>query len=137
MSTGSHLTISQLAEKAGIPTTTVRYYERIGLVQPEDRSAGNYRLYGRASLDKLKFVRAAQAIGFTLEDTRVLLVDESGSPPKCGSVQGLIEDRLTDVEERLKDLRHVRKVLKSAMEQCRTQKPSDCCLVVEELRTSG
>ena len=137
MSTGSHLTISQLAEKAGIPTTTVRYYERIGLVEPEERSAGNYRLYGRASLEKLKFVRAAQAIGFTLEDTRALLADESGSAPKCGAVRSLIEDRLADVEERLKDLRHVRKVLKSAMEQCRTQKPSDCCLVVEELRTSG
>ena len=137
MSTGSHLTISQLAEKAGIPTTTVRYYERIGLVQPEDRSAGNYRLYGRASLDKLKFVRAAQAIGFTLEDTRVLLVDESGSPPKCGSVQGLIEDRLTDVEERLKDLRHIRKVLKSALAQCQQQKETDCCHVVDRLRGSS
>lgn len=134
MSTGSHLTISQLAEKAGIPTTTVRYYERIGLVEPEDRSAGNYRLYGRASVEKLKFVRAAQAIGFTLEDTRALLADESGSPPKCGAVQGLIEDRLSDVEQRLKDLRHVRKVLKSALEQCRQQKQTDCCHVIAGLK---
>ena len=130
----SQLTISQLAEKAGIPTTTVRYYERIGLVEPEDRSASNYRLYSRASLDKLRFIKAAQAIGFTLEDTRALLTDESGSPPKCGPVQGLIEDRLADVEERLKDLRHVRKVLKSALEQCQQQKKSDCCHVVEGLR---
>ena len=134
MSTGSHLTISQLAEKAGIPTTTVRYYERIGLVEPEDRSAGNYRLYGRASLDKLKFVRAAQAIGFTLEDTRALLADESGSAPKCGAVQGLIEDRLADVEERLKDLRHVGKVLKSALVECQQQKNTDRCQVVDRLR---
>ncbi len=136
MSAGNQFTISQLAERAGIPTTTVRYYERIGLVEPEDRSAGNYRLYSRASLDKLKFIRAAQAIGFTLDDTRALLADESGSPPKCGAVQGLIEDRLADVEQRLKDLRHVRKVLKSALEQCRQQKPSDCCHVVERLRST-
>ncbi len=134
MSADRQFTISQLAEKAGIPTTTVRYYERIGLVEPEDRSAGNYRLYSRASLNKLKFIKAAQTIGFTLEDTRALLADESGSPPKCGAVQGLIEDRLADIEQRLKDLRHVRSVLKSALEQCRQQKKSDCCHVVEGLR---
>ena len=136
MSTRGRFTISQLAESAGIPTSTIRYYERIGLVEPEDRSAGNYRLYSRASLEKLKFIRAAQSIGFTLDDTRALLADESGSPPKCGAVQGLIEDRLADVENRLKDLRHVRKVLKSALEQCREQKQSDCCHVVEGLRSS-
>ena len=136
MSDPNRLTISQLAERAGIPTTTIRYYERIGLVEPEDRSAGNYRLYSRASLDKLKFIKAAQAIGFTLDDTRALLADESGSPPKCGDVQGLIEDRLADVEERLKDLRHVRKVLKSALEQCQQQRKTDCCHVVEGLRNA-
>lgn len=134
MSAGNQFTISQLAEKAGIPTTTVRYYERIGLVEPEDRSEGNYRLYSRASLEKLKFIKAAQAIGFTLGDTRALMADESGSPPKCGAVQDLIEDRLTAIEERLNDLRHVRKVLKSALEQCQQQKKSDCCHVVEGLR---
>jgi len=128
-------TISQLAKQADIPTTTVRYYERIGLVEPEDRSHGNYRLYGSDSLKKLRFIRAAQAIGFTLEDVKSLLADDDGETPTCGSVQGLIEDRLADVEQRLKDLRHVRKVLKSALEQCHQQKKSDCCHVVEGLRS--
>ncbi len=58
-------TISQLAKAADVPTTTVRYYERIGLVQPDDRSQGNYRLYRNDSLRKVKFIRAAQAIGFS------------------------------------------------------------------------
>lgn len=129
------LTISQLAKQADIPTTTVRYYERIGLVEPEDRSQGNYRLYGNESLSKLKFIRAAQAIGFTLEDVKALLADEDGDTPTCGSVQGLIEARMADVEERLKDLRHVRRVLKSALEQCHQQKKSDCCQVVAGLRS--
>lgn len=133
MSGRSQYTISQLAERAGIPTTTLRYYERIGLVEAEDRSAGNYRLYGKSTLAKLRFIRAAQAIGFTLEDTRSLLGDATGSP-KCGDVQGLIEDRLSDIEDRLKDLRHVRKALKSALGQCHKQKHSDRCHVVESLR---
>ena len=70
----SQYTISQLSKAAEIPTTTVRYYERIGLVEPEDRSQGNYRLYSNESLKKLKFIRAAQAVGFTLEDVKLSLI---------------------------------------------------------------
>ena len=130
------LTISELAKAADIPTTTLRYYERIRLVEPEDRSCGNYRLYGDQSLKKLKFIRAAQAIGFTLEDVKSLLADDEGNAPTCGNVRGLIEARLTDVEERLKDLRHVRKVLKSALAQCQDQKQTECCHVVTELKAN-
>ena len=130
------LTISELAEAAGIPTTTLRYYERIHLVEPEDRSCGNYRLYGDQSLKKLNFIRAAQAIGFTLEDVKSLLADGKGKTPTCGNVQSLIEARLTDVEERLKDLRHVRKVLKSALDQCQNQEPTACCHIVKQLQAN-
>lgn len=61
-------TIGQLARAVGVPTSTVRYYERIGLLQPDGRTAGNYRLYGKEALECLRFIRAAQATGFTLED---------------------------------------------------------------------
>ncbi len=126
-------TISQLAKSAGIPTSTIRYYERVGLVEPEERSQGNYRLYSDESLKKLKFIRAAQATGFTLDDVKALLLDDSGGTPTCGNVRGLIEDRLTDTERRLTDLRHVRRVLKSALQQCEQQEKSDCCDVVAGL----
>ncbi len=127
------LTISQLARAAAVPTTTVRYYERIGLVEPEGRSQGNYRLYGEESLNKLKFIRAAQATGLTLDDVKVLLSDGAGGFPDCGTARGLIEARLADIENRLKDLRHVRRVLTAALEECRQQEKTDCCHVVEKL----
>ncbi len=130
----NNYTISQLAKAAEIPTTTIRYYERIGLVEPDNRSQGNYRLYSGESLNKLKFIRASQAIGFTLEDVKALLYDDDGSIPTCDNVQSLIEERLADIEQRLKDLRRVRKVLKNALEQCQTQKKTDCCQVVAELK---
>jgi len=131
------LTISQLAKAAEIPTSTIRYYERISLIQPEDRSAGNYRLYGDESLQKLKFIKSAQSIGFTLEDVKALLSDDAGKAPTCGNVQGLIEDRLSDVEKRIKDLQHVRRVLKSALKKCLTQKRTDCCQVIENLHSQS
>ena len=126
-------TISQLARAADVPTTTVRYYERIGLVEPEDRSAGNYRLYSNESLGKLKFIRAAQAIGFTLDDVKSLLTGNNNASPACGDVQTLMEDRLVDIENRLKDLRHVKRVLTSALEQCRQSEKRGECYVLQTL----
>ncbi len=131
----SEFTISQLASAAEIPTTTLRYYERIGLVQPENRSHGNYRLYSDESLQKLKFVRAAQSIGFTLNDVRALLGGGSNTP-SCGDVQRLIEDRLTDIGRHLKDLRHVQRVLKGALKKCQESNPRDACQVLTTLRDS-
>ncbi len=127
-------TISQLARAAEVPTTTLRYYERAGLLEPEDRSQGNYRLYTDESLRRLKFIRAAQAIGFTLEDVKLLLGRGTEEPPPCRQVQTLIQGRLADIEERLKDLRHVQRVLKSSLEKCKKTEQAGCCHVVETLR---
>jgi DNA-binding transcriptional MerR regulator len=127
-------TISQLAHAAEVPITTVRYYERVGLVRPEDRSAGNYRLYSDESLQKLKFIRTAQAIGFTLDDVKALLSAPDSSAASCRQVQSLIEARLAEVAQRLKDLRHVQQVLKSALAKCRETERVDCCHVIETLR---
>lgn len=129
-------TISQLAHAADVPTTTLRYYERVGLIEPEDRSAGNYRLYTDESLRKLKFIRAAQAIGFTLDDVKSLLSAQEGEVPSCRDVQELIEERLADIEAKLKDLRHVRKVLKASLEKCRTTVQTGCCHVIETLQSA-
>lgn len=127
-------TISQLAEAADVPTTTVRYYERVGLVKPEDRSAGNYRLYTDESLRKVKFIRAAQGTGFTLDDIRTLLAAEDGAVPRCCDVQPLIEDRLDDVKQKLADLQEVKRVLQSALRKCNRSRPNEPCCVVESLR---
>ena len=59
----SPYTIGQLARAAGLPTSTLRYYERAGLLEPTGRSEGNYRLYGEEALERLRFIRAAQATG--------------------------------------------------------------------------
>jgi DNA-binding transcriptional MerR regulator len=98
-------TIGQLARAAGVPTSTVRYYERIGLLQPEARTEGNYRLYDDEALERLHFIRAAQATGFTLEDITALLQLHDATPDVCQDVQTLIDERLADLEKRMTDLR--------------------------------
>jgi DNA-binding transcriptional MerR regulator len=115
----------------------MRYYERIGLVEPEDRSHGNYRLYGEESLRKIRFIRAAQAIGFTLDDVKALLTAPDNTAVSCREVQTLIEVRLAEVGQRLKDLRHVQRVLQSSLEHCKETERADCCHVIETLRETA
>ena len=126
-------TIGQLAKAVKIPITTIRYYERIGLIEAENRSVGNYRLYDGMSLRRLKFIRAAQAIGFTLDNVRALL-GEGDSTPCCGDVEQLIEDRLAEIDLRLKDLRQVQRVLKKSLAKCRSSDPHCACQVLESLK---
>lgn len=130
-------TISQLARAAGVATSTVRYYERVGLLEPEDRSEGNYRLYTVESLRRLRFIRAAQAIGFTLDDIKLLLGSRYGTAPSCHKVQHLIEERLGDIDKRLSDLRHVQKVLRASLHKCRKTQQDGCCHVLETLHASA
>ncbi len=84
MQVATKLTIGELAKAAGVPTSTVRYYERAGILRPSGRSAGNYRVYSKSELERLRFIRAAQATGFTLDDIKSLL-----RPAACSKVQGL------------------------------------------------
>jgi DNA-binding transcriptional MerR regulator len=126
-------TIGELARTAEIPTMTVRYYERIGLLVPDDRSQGNYRLYSEASLERLKFIRAAQATGFTLDDVKRLLGGRTARAPSCREVQSLIEERLSQIDDRLRDLRHVQRVLKSSLKTCKRADQRGCCHVLHAL----
>jgi MerR family mercuric resistance operon transcriptional regulator len=102
-------TIGGLARAADVPASTVRYYERVGLLRPSRRNASNYRLYILEDLQRLRFIRAAQASGFTLRDVRKLL---RPAPPR--EVQALIAERLARVDAGLRDLRRVREVLSDA-----------------------
>ena len=122
------MTIGELANAAGVPISTVRYYERVGILKARRRSASNYRLYSEEDAQRLHFIRAAQASGFTLKDMRELL-----RPAPCGKVQGVIEHRLEVVEARMSELRQVRRLLRRSLEECREHERTGRCRVVDDL----
>lgn len=134
---GSMLTIGQLAQKVEVPTSTLRYYEREGLLQADRRSEGNYRLYSSSSVERLRFIRAAQSTGFTLTDIRALLSFRDGKVAPCREVRKLIELRLGRVEERLAELRQFRKVLKDFAQSCKAAEEEDPCHVMDKLSSPG
>jgi MerR family mercuric resistance operon transcriptional regulator len=132
-----HLTIGQLAKEAGVPTSTVRFYERRGLLEPDARTRSNYRAYTAGSADRLKFIRAAQATGFSLKDIRGLLSLTHSDDPPCDDVVALTGKRLAEVRARIRELRHVEKVLARSLETCCTGQLPDLCEDITRLKGPG
>jgi MerR family transcriptional regulator, mercuric resistance operon regulatory protein len=126
-------TIGQLARAAGVPTTTLRYYERVVLVHPTSRAQNQYRRYSEYTLPIIRFIRAAQAAGFTLTDVRTLLALYSGNLTLCKDVQPLIAKRSAEVSQRLEELRHIQCLLRSFLNRCRAQDQDTLCHVVDTL----
>jgi MerR family mercuric resistance operon transcriptional regulator len=127
------LTIGQLAAAAGVQTSTVRFYEREGLLKPDARTGSNYRTYTAASLARLKFIRAAQASGFQLNDIREMLALTHSDDAPCKDVEQLIERRLADVRTRMKELKRVERVLDEALKNC-CRGGVDWCGEIDRLR---
>ena len=130
------LTIGQLSRAAGVPTSTVRFYERRGLIEPDSRTESNYRTYSARSAERLKFIRAAQATGFSLKDIREMLTLTQAPGRPCAEVTSLIDRRLEDVRERLRELRRVERALVLAHDSC-CKGGSDWCIEIERLKGSA
>ena len=100
------LTIGKIAKKAGVGIDTVRYYERNGLLSPSARSASGYRRYGDLELARLRFIRRAQKLGFTLKEISSLL--NLSARRNVAQVKRTAQIKLEDVDAKIADLRRVR-----------------------------
>jgi len=110
------LGIGQLAKRGGVGIDTVRYYERNGLLAPRTRLASGYRRYGDLELARLRFIRRAQALGFTLRQIKELLA--LSAQRDVGRVKRSAQTKLIDVEERIAALERVREGLAHLIGQC-------------------
>ncbi len=126
-------TIGELAEAAGVPRSTLRYYERSGLMAPTGRTDGNYRYYDTEALERLRFIRAAQAAGFTPKDVSGLLDLRDGSRAPCREVETLIEKRLAEITAKRKELWSLEEVLRASLQLCRATLNKSHCDVIENL----
>lgn len=127
------LTIGEFAKAVGVPTSTVRFYERRGLLKPDSRTRSNYRTYSTRSVERLKFIRAAQSAGFSLKDVRGMLSLTDSDEPPCDEVAALIARRLEDVKRRLGELKRIHRTLSTALRSCCKGGP-DWCDEIERLK---
>lgn len=128
------LTIGELARAADVPVSTIRFYERNGILAPDARTGANYRTYSAQALERLKFIRASQATGFSLADIRKLLDLAYSSDPPCEEVLNLAQNRLADVRQRLADLKRVEKALARSLQQCCKGEGDDLCDEISRMR---
>lgn len=112
------MTIGKLAAAAGANLETVRYYERIGLMPEPGRAANGYRRYGGEHLSRLKFVRRARELGFSIEEIRTLLDLAAPSNRACAEVRDLTLAHLADVQAKIADLRRLEDVLRTTVAEC-------------------
>jgi len=124
------LTIGQLAKKAQINLETIRYYERRGLIKRPDKPATGYRKYSNDSLQQLFFIKRAKALGFNLDEIQNLLLLSVGH---CNEIQSLAEQKLDQVQCKIRDLQRLEDVLSDQVRQCNASADKAHCPIVEAL----
>ena len=118
--------IGEVAGRTGVPPKTIRFWEDKRLLPPPARTPAGYRDYDPAVLERLAFIRHAQAAGLTLDAIRQVLEVRDGGQPPCVHVTGLIAQRLAEVEARLAELARTRDQLAALAGRAAAQDPADC-----------
>ncbi len=129
----TQLTIGQLAKDVGVNIETIRYYERRNLLDPTSRLPSGYRLYNSAAQRRLRFIKNAQALGFTLHEIEELLDLRVRSQARCGDVQRRAEAKLKHVEAKVRDLQSLATALRRLIRTCRAGQPTDRCPILKAL----
>ena len=124
------LTIGKLAAAAGVGVDTVRFYERAGLLKKAARTPSGYRKYAPVDAARLRFVRRAKALGFSLEEVAELLRLNDGGGRRA-SVRALATQRLAQIEQRLAELERMRKTLRHLLHECHGDGPLAGCPIIE------
>jgi len=121
--------IGELAQATGTKVETIRYYERIGLLQSPARTGGNYRAYARSHLERLSFVRRGRDLGFSLDEVRELLRLSDDREQSCADVDRIARLHLTEVERKLSDLKALRAELRQMVDQCQHGTIAECRII--------
>jgi MerR family copper efflux transcriptional regulator len=124
------LTIGQFAKEAGIGVETVRYYQRRGLIREPERSNSAYRRYGLEDLDRLRFIRKAQAAGFTLSEIRELLELRDDPDATRGDVRSRSAAKIAEIDQKIRDLQEMREALARLIESCEGEGNAKSCPIL-------
>lgn len=129
--TDEAFTIGRLARAAGVNVETVRYYQRVGLMPVPKKAAGGIRRYGAAEFSRLRFIKTAQGLGFTLEEIADLVKLDDGT--RCREAHAIGVHKLAAVRARLRDLRRIERALARLVRRCETHRGAIRCPLIDSL----
>jgi len=122
------MTIARLAQAANVGVETVRYYERRGLVDRPSRASASYRHYDRSHVARIRFIKRAQELGFTLAEIETLLVLEDGADRQ--SIRRIAGQRLQQIRSRIADLRRMEQTLAHVLHDCEREDAALHCPII-------
>ena len=120
------VTIGKLSKLTNCNIETIRYYERIGLLQKPDRTSGGQRVYQAGDIKRLTFVRRSRDLGFAISDVQNLLTYMDDGNYTCAEIKALTVNHLTEVRRKLADLRKLERTLKQMILKCEGGLVADC-----------
>lgn len=130
--TSNSLTIGALADTAGVSVETIRFYQRKGLLHEPERPHGSIRRYTDSDLGRVRFIKAAQRIGFTLHEIAQLLQLEDGT--QCSQARDIAKHKLADVRRRIGDLQRIESALADLVERCAAGRGKVTCPLITSLQ---
>jgi MerR family mercuric resistance operon transcriptional regulator len=125
------LSIGGFAAAAGVNVETIRFYQRKGLLPRPRRAYGSIRRYGAADVARVKFVKSAQLLGFSLLEIADLLALEDGT--RCAQARVAAEQKLADVRAKIEDLRRIESVLAQLVDRCGSGRGTITCPLIAAL----
>jgi len=121
--------IGQMAKTGHCKVQTIRYYEEEGLLDKAQRNAGNQRIYNKAQMDRLKFIRHSRELGFSLNQIREILSLSDQPTHGCNEVDEIARNHLNDVNSKIKRLQGMKKELTRMIKQCNGDQIADCRII--------
>jgi Cd(II)/Pb(II)-responsive transcriptional regulator len=131
------LKIGELALRTSCPVETIRYYERVGMLPPPERSANNYRTYSDAHVERLLFIRHCRTLDMTLEEIRTLLDFRDHPDEDCHGVNELLDKHIGDVVSRIESLTALESQLRQLRSRCSVTDTSKECGILHALSRPG
>jgi MerR family mercuric resistance operon transcriptional regulator len=128
----SNLTIGAFAREAGVNVETIRFYQRKGLLAEPEKPQGGIRRYGGADVARVRFVKTAQGLGFTLDEVAQLLRLDDGT--HCDDAKRLAQEKLHSVQGKLADLHRIEGVLRTLVSRCATTRGKVSCPLIAALQ---
>ncbi len=127
-------TRSEAAKRAGVNPETLRYYERRGLISDPRGRSGGYRRYSPGTVSRIRFIKRAQELGFSLDEILDLLALDDTPGSGCASVKGRAEAKIEEIEVKVRDLKRIRKALKGLVDQCPGRGRAEECPILNALK---
>lgn len=125
--------IGELATATGCTVETIRFYEKNGLLPEAARTEANYRVYGPAHLEQLRFIRNCRALDMTQEEIRTLLGLKADPAQGCGAVNQLLDAHIGHVQARIDELQHLRQQLEALRHSCEREQDIQACGILQGL----